>query len=574
MKDKGNKFYITTPIYYASGKPHLGHAYTSIACDILARWNRNIGRDVFYLTGTDEHGQKIERKAKEVNKKPMEFVDSLVPQFKKVLEVLNVSNDFFVRTTDKYHKEFVKEVLQKTYDNGDIYKDEYEGLYCVDCEQYYKEEELEDESICPIHKRKVEKFKEENYFFRLSKYQDKLLKFYEENPDFLSPKSKAEETVNRVKEGLLDISVSRSKKTLSWGIELPFDCEHVVYVWFDALYNYISALVETDNEDFWPADVQIVGKDIMWFHKVFWPAFLMSAGYELPKKVFAHGWWTVNNEKMGKALNNIIEPIEMAQRYGTDELRYYLFSLGTFGEDQNFTMESFAEKINNDLNNDLGNLISRVVSMTNKFFLSGVPKMGELTEVELNLLDKLNIYKKFNGYMQNLEYFKSLNLLWGGIRETNAYINRVEPWKEKDKGRLATIMNVLCSACVLFAKYLHCFMPQKSALIFEQFNMKNDEIFKLEFIEENHKLGQKINLFEKIKLEDENEKSNQKIKAIVFDFDGVIHDTFETCYSLYKTFFHPQAKREDYRKVFIGNSVEHARKKYTEEERERWRKLE
>ena len=557
IKKSENNFYITTPIYYASGKPHLGHAYTSICSDALARWNRDIGKEVFFLTGTDEHGQKVQKKAIEAKKTPKEFVDDLIPEFKKQLEVMNISYDYFIRTTDEKHKSFIQKMLQKSFDNGDIYKGVYEGLYCIDCEQYYKTEDLLENNVCPVHKKKVESVKEENYFFRLSKYQNKLLEFYKNHPEFLSPKSKAQETINRVKEELIDISISRSKKTLSWGIELPFDKSHVTYVWFDALFNYVSALEINGKKDFWPADVHVVGKDIMWFHKVYWPAFLMSTGYDLPKKVFAHGWWTVNGEKMGKALGNVIDPIEVAEKYGVDEFRYFVISGGTFGDDMDFSYEKFAEKINNELNNDFGNLISRVHAMTTKYFDGKIPKVSKLMPEDLELLEKLNFYIKFNENMQELKFNFAIEILWNAIRETNAYINKTAPYKESNKERLGTILNILCSSSVFFAKYASCFMPKKAQKIFKQFNVKNDGIFKLEFLEAGHKLGEKENLFTKIEikateLKNKKEKTESKLKAVIFDFDGVIHDTFEIGYNILKgnnaNFTH-----DDFRAHFDGN---------------------
>ncbi|MDA3855934.1 MAG: methionine--tRNA ligase [Candidatus Woesearchaeota archaeon] len=508
-KNNKNNFYITTPIYYTSGKPHLGHAYTSIACDVLARWNRNIGKNVFFSTGTDEHGQKVEQNARAAGVEPKEFVDNLIPAFKEQLEKLNISNDYFVRTTDEHHKKFVQDMLQKSFDNGDIYKAKYEGLYCIDCEQYYKEEDLMDDNICPIHKKKVSKMSEENYFFRLSKYEDKLLKLYEDNPDFLSPHSKAKETINRVKEGLQDISISRNKESLQWGIELPFDNTQVAYVWFDALFNYVSLLDKNDKNEFWPASVHVVGKDIMWFHKVYWPAFLMSTGYEMPKKVFAHGWWTVDSEKMGKALDNVIDPIKVAQKYGVDEFRYYMLALGAFGDDLDFSYETFAEKINNELNNDLGNLISRVHAMTNKYFGGNVPNQENLSQHEIDLVEQLNIFKPFNEAMQNLEFNKAINILWKAIRETNVYVNKVAPWKEEDMKRLSAIMNTLNFAMKTFADYIDCFMPSKAQRIRKQYNFEKGSFDKFEAIPAGHTLGEKDNLFEKIKLEKKEEPKEE-----------------------------------------------------------------
>lgn len=500
-------FYVTTPIYYTSGKPHLGHAYTSLAADVIARWKRSTGYNVFFLTGTDEHGQKVQKKAVQAGIEPQKYVDSLVPKFKKQLKELNFSFDYFIRTTDDHHKIFVQQMLQKAYDNGDIYKDYYEGLYCVDCEQYYKEDDLLDGNVCPIHKVEVEKMQEENYFFRLSKYETQLLNFYNQQPNFLAPSSKATETINRVKEGLQDISISRHKKTLNWGIELPFDNEHVTYVWFDALFNYLSALQENEKEDFWPADIHIVGKDIMWFHKVYWPAFLMSCGYELPKQVFAHGWWTVDGEKMGKTLGNVIDPLKVAKEYGVDEFRYFLLALGTFGDDQDFSYEKFAYKINNELNNDFGNLVSRVHAMTNKYFGGVVPSCGELKAVDKELIKQFStLYKEFDSAMDELQYNKALESVWYIIRETNAYVNEVAPWKEENKERLGTIMNILVSTLRVFATYIQPFMPEKIQRLKTQYNFTKEPYFSFTHLLSGHILGEKDNLFTKIKLEEKKEE--------------------------------------------------------------------
>ena len=293
------KFYVTTPIYYPNDVPHIGHAYTTIAADVLARWNKVLGKDVFLLTGTDDHGKKILDAAKKHGKKPKEFVDELIPEFKNAWKKLNVEYDRFIRTTDKDHEEVVKKVLQKVFEKGDIYLGNYEGFYCTGCEAYYTEKDLVN-GCCPIHKTKIEKLKEESYFFKLSKYQKKLLEFYKNNPEFISPKNIRQEIINRVKEGLQDLSISRT--SFDWGIKLPFDKKHICYVWFDALFNYYSGAGK-----FWPADAHIIGKDILWFHTVYWPAFLMSAGIKLPKKIFAHGWWTLGKEKNSKSRGKVIK---------------------------------------------------------------------------------------------------------------------------------------------------------------------------------------------------------------------------------------------------------------------------
>lgn len=508
---QNNSYYITTAIDYASGDPHIGHAYEKLAADTLARWNRNIKKDTFFQTGTDEHGQKVFEKAQEANKKVEIFAKEKTQKFKELCEKLKISYDHFIKTTDKEHMEMVQQILQKSYDNGDIYKDTYEGLYCVGCERYYTEKELIDGKICPTHKKETEKKKEENYFFKLSKYQDKLLKFYEENPGFISPKSKAQETINRVKEGLQDISISRHKNSLTWGIEIPFDKDHVTYVWFDALFNYYTG-PKICNKDFWPADVHIIGHDISWFHVVYWPAFLMSVNYELPKKVFSHGMiLDENGHKMSKSLGNVVDPYEEIEKFGLDEFRFYLLSSTGFGDDLNYGEKLVIEKINNYLNNDLGNLVSRVHSMTTRYFEGKVPNQVDLSEDEINLLNKYNIYEKFNNHMQELEFNRAIEVLWDCIRDTNAYINKVAPWKEQDETRLKAIINTLIFCVKTIADYVDCFMPNKAEMIRKQFNFEKGDFSKFENVSENHIIGEKENIFQKIKLEEKKEEKTEKI---------------------------------------------------------------
>src|SRR3989344_2923364 len=396
------KFYVTTPIYYPNDVPHLGHAYTTIAADILSRWNKILGKEVFFLTGTDEHGKKIERISKEKGKTPKQFIDELVPKFKEAWRKLNIQYNYFIRTTDKEHEKVVREVLQKVYDKGDIYLGEYEGYYCTGCEAYYTEKDLIN-GCCPIHKKKVEILKEKSYFFRLSKYKKKLLDLYEKNKGFISPENRRKEIINRVKEGLNDLSISRT--SFEWGIKLPFDNNHISYVWFDALLNYYSATRINKREKFWPADVHLIGKDIIWFHTVYWPAMLLSAGIELPKKIFAHGWWTLNNEKISKSRGKVINIDELISIAGVDSARYFLFRSAPFGEDGDFSEKALVERHNNELADKLGNLISRVSSLIEK---NGIEKTRN------SLSKKINI-KKIERLFNNFEFDKVLNEIFAFV---------------------------------------------------------------------------------------------------------------------------------------------------------------
>jgi methionyl-tRNA synthetase len=546
--NKQDHFYITTPIFYASGDLHLGHIYTATACDVLARWNRQLGKSVFFLTGSDEHGQKVAKKAQEIGIAPKVYTDSIVKKFQKTLKKMKISQDQFIRTTNDKHKAFVQKMLQKAYDRGDIYKDIYKGLYCVDCEKYYKEEDLLTGNICPDHKKEVDEVEEENYFFKLSKYQDRLLELYEKNSDFLSPKSKSLETLNRVKEGLEDISISRSKEKLSWGIELPFDSSHVTYVWFDALFNYISALdMNSTVEEFWPANVHVIGKDIMWFHKVYFPAFLMSVGMEVPQKVFAHGWWTVEGEKMGKSMGNVLDPVKISEKFGLDEFRYYMFAISSFGDDLDFSEQGFIDKINNDLNNDLGNLVSRVHTMTFKYFDGVVPSNIKITENESALVESLNIFEKFNSFMQELDFHKALDVLFTAIRDVNAYINKVEPWREQDQERLASIIASLNFAIKVIGDYMNPFMPEKAERLRKQYNFKLGDFKSLKQIEEGHKLGEKDNLFQKFKVE---KPKVEEIKIQEREGFGVLNLKVGKILSVEQ---HPEAEKLYVEKIDLGN---------------------
>ncbi len=463
-------FYVTTPIYYVNDVPHLGHAYTTVAADVIARYNRQKGVKTFFLTGTDEHGLKIQKAAEEKGLLPKELADKTHLAFKKLWEVLNISYDRFIRTTDEDHIKAVMHIFQKCYENGDIYLSKYEGWYCVGCEEFKTETEIKElDYMCPIHKRKCEKIEEESYFFRLSKYTDKLLKLYEERPDFIKPDFRRNEVISFVKQGLKDLSVSRKRDRVKWGIPVPFDPNHTIYVWFDALTNYLTAVgyPDTDSEmfqTFWPADYHIVGKDILRFHAVYWPAFLMSAGLDIPETVFAHGWWTVEGHKMSKSLGNVVDPFEAAKEYGVDELRYFLLREVPFGLDGDFSKKAVIGRINADLANDLGNLFSRSLTMINKFKGGKIEACGEYTDLEKEYKELfLYTVENFDKHLENLEYSKALELVWEFIDFLNKYIVKTEPWKlNKEKNPyLNTVLYVLADGLRAITWMLKPFMPSK-----------------------------------------------------------------------------------------------------------------
>lgn len=488
------KFYITTPIYYPNDIPHIGHAYTTVAADILARWHKLKGEDVFFLTGTDEHAKKVFLAAEKKGIDIKEFVDNLAEDFKLAWKKLDIKYDRFIRTTDKDHIKEVLKILKKTYEKGDIYKGFYEGYYCVGCEAYYTEKDLE-KGCCPIHKTKAELMKEESYFFKLSKYQKKLLEVYKKNPDFILPKKRRKEIINRVKEGLRDLSISR--KDYGWGIKLPFDKTHVAYVWYDALTNYYTATRQKGKEKFWPVDVHLVGKDILWFHSVIWPAMLLSTGIKLPEKIFAHGWWTFNKEKISKSRGKVINIDELINIAGVDSARYFLFRETPFGDDGDFSEQVLINRHNNELADKLGNLIRRVSSLIEK---NGIKR------TENKLINKLKI-NEIKKKMQNFELDKALNLIFEFIDHCNEYVQSKKPWEKicKDKGK---ILYELADSIKAIAILLWPFIPSTSEEISRQFNfkIKKNSLNKIKEPLEISKIKKGSILFQKI----ENENASQK----------------------------------------------------------------
>ena len=482
-------FYITTAIDYVNSKPHLGHAYEKITADVVARWKRLESRDVFFLTGTDENAQKNAMAAERVGKNTQEFVNEMAENFKKLCKALNISNDYFIRTTEKRHVEIVQKIFQKLYDKGDIYKGEYEGLYCFSCEAFYLEKDLKD-GKCPVHKTEPKRIKEESYFFRLSKYQEKLLEFLENNPEFILPKTKRAEILNRVKKGLKDLSVSRFN--IDWGIPVPFDEKHKIYVWFDALLNYITALDYPDGEKYkkyWPCDYHFIGVDISWFHCVIWPCMLMALDIPLPKHVFIHGFINIGGEKMSKSRGIFVDPFELVNKYGVDQVRYFLVRNIPFGEDGEFSEESLRERINGELVSDLGNLVNRVLAIVERN--PGVKFEGK-PELE-NYLD----FEKISQYMDKLELHHALDAIWDFIRATNKYINEKEPWKLKGEELSHVLYNLLESLRVI-SILISPFMPETSEKINEQLGIEAGTFKDLKFkkFEGNPKKG-KI-LFQKV----------------------------------------------------------------------------
>ena len=465
-------FYLTTPIYYVNDKPHIGHAYTTILADVLARYHRNAGQETFFLTGLDEHGQKVQQAAEDRGIQPQQHCDEMAPRFIDLWEKLHISYDDFIRTTENRHKIIVQMFLQKVYDAGDIYEDEYEGLYSVSEERFITEKEAEGDEF-----REIKRLKEKNYFFKMGKYQDALIDHIKSNPKFIQPEHRKNEILGFLRQPLNDLCVSRPKSRLNWGIELPFDKEYVTYVWFDALINYITSPgFGKDHESFdkwWPVSYHLIGKDILTTHAVYWPTMLMSADIELPQSIFAHGWWLMEESKMSKSIGNVINPMDLIDDYGVDPVRYYLMREMVLGQDSNFTMESFIQRYNSDLANDFGNLLSRISTLMKKNYDGRIPDPGELSEAELRIkIEGESLCSTVDGMIKNMRLNEAIENTMQYIRSVNKYMEENAPWKlvKEDKSAAGKILYPAGEALRLGAVLLSPVMPNRNSILFDALN--------------------------------------------------------------------------------------------------------
>lgn len=484
-----DKYYITTAIAYTSRKPHIGNTYEIVLTDAIARFKRLIGKDVFFLTGTDEHGQKIEDCAKESGITPKEYVDGVAGEIKKIWDLMNTSYDKFIRTTDDYHEEAVKKIFKKLYDKGDIYKDKYEGLYCVPCESFFTETQVTD-GLCPDCGRPVTKTSEEAYFFKMSKYQDALMKHIEENPDFIQPESRKKEMVNNfLKPGLQDLCVSRS--SFKWGVPVPFDEDHVIYVWIDALSNYITALGYSVDEKgdlyskYWPADVHIIGKDILRFHTIYWPIILMALDEPLPKQIFGHPWLLSGGDKMSKSKGNVLYADDLVRHFGVDAIRYYLLREMPFAQDGTITLETIIARYNADLANTLGNLVNRTVAMVNKYFGGSIDNPGATGDFDDELKSfAIDTVKEVNSKMEELKVADSIECIMNLARRSNKYIDETMPWAlakdEASHDRLKTVLCNLIESIRFIGVLITPFMPDTGAAILAQIKAVNTDYASLD----------------------------------------------------------------------------------------------
>ncbi len=526
------KYYITTPIYYPSGHWHIGHCYTTVICDAMARYQKMMGKDVFFLTGTDEHGQKIEKKANELGKTPLEFINPLVDEIKDIWGALDVKYDKFIRTTDDYHVKAVQNIFKKLYDKGEIYKAEYTGWYCTPCESFWTDSQLKD-GKCPDCGRPVSLEKEESYFFRLSKYTDKIIKLYQDNPEFLQPKSRVNEMINNfLKPGLQDLCVSRT--SIKWGVPVTFDEKHTVYVWIDALTNYITALGYGSDDDslykkYWPADLHLMGKEIIRFHAIIWPAILMALDEPLPKQVYGHGWLLIGGDKLSKSKEEkvryeLTDPKQLVERYGTDALRYFLLREIPFGSDGVYTNESLIGRINSDLANNLGNLASRTSAMINQYFGGVLPKPCEELDVDKELKAvATGLFDKVKKAMDGLNAPEALNEIFALVSRANKYIDETTPWilakDENSKARLSTVMYNLAESIRIAVIFLKPFITKAPDIILASLGLDGkdfncfDTVKEFGYLKAGTNIAKLAPIFPRLDLVKENEEIKKIVEA-------------------------------------------------------------
>ena len=498
-------FYITTPIYYANDEPHIGHSYTTILADVLSRYHRSIGEEVFFLTGLDEHGQKVQQAAEERGIDPQQHCDEMAQKWKLLWKKLHIRYDDFIRTTEPRHEKVVKDILTKVKDGGDIYMDEYGGHYCVGCERFYTEKELED-GKCPQHEKELEFITEKNYFFKMSKYQQKLIDYINENPEFIQPQHRKNEILGFLRQPLEDLCISRPKSRLSWGVDLPFDHEYVTYVWFDALLNYVTSLGYGSDPEFfekwWSQAIHLIGKDILMTHAVYWPTMLMSAGISLPKTIFAHGWWLMEESKMSKSMGNVVDPMELIDDYGVDPVRYYLMREMVPGQDSNFTMSSFTKRYNSDLANDFGNLLSRVTRLIQRNFGGELPGWDECTsaENEIKKVAKGTIIK-VNELIHAMRINEAIEETMQFIRSINRYMEQQVPWKlvKEDKSAAGRVLITAAEALRLGALLLQPVMPNRTLIVLETLGAENTKLVWGQ-LKSGNKLREHSALFPRIKV--------------------------------------------------------------------------